>query len=371
MKLKLKATQEQIELIKMIGSRNLTESRKAQDMLAAFIAEVISKVLAQAGTASLIYTDSTFNEDDDPSIPLELFYDQNETQWVTVWSQAIAGGLPTSQVSGVAELKVSTYRLDSAVSFAKKYARKSRLDVISKAVERMAQEILVKQERNAWAVIMRAVSEARTNGNLHILECLTENVFQLDDMNTLMTLIRRFNTSWASGTPTSLDSFGLTDLFVSPEIKEQIRAFAYEPMNTRAGTMTSSGATAVPLPDSIREQIYRNVGTSEIYGVNIHDLNELGLSQKYNTLFQTFAGALGVGKNSTEFVSANDEALIGFDLGRECFIRPLAQNADNGGTVVSHPDDQWVIRSEKAGFYTAIEEGRLCLDGRGVCALVV
>ena len=65
----------------------------------------------------------------------------------------MAGGLPTSQVEGVKEMKISTYRLDSAISFLKKYARKSRLDVVSKAIERMANEILVKQDRNAWAVV--------------------------------------------------------------------------------------------------------------------------------------------------------------------------------------------------------------------------
>ena len=56
--------------------------------------------------------------------------------------------------AGNAELKIATYKLDSAVSFLKKYARKSRLDVVSKGIERMANEILVKQDRNAWAVIL-------------------------------------------------------------------------------------------------------------------------------------------------------------------------------------------------------------------------
>ena len=370
MKLKLKATQQQLDLIKTIGSKDTIESRKAQEMLAAFISEVIQKVLLQAGTASAIYTDSTFNEDDDPSIPLDLFYDQNSTRYVTVWSQAIAGGLPTSQIEGVAEMKISTYRLDSAVSFAKKYARKSRLDIISKAVERMAQEILIKQERNAWAVICRALGEATSGGNDHVIGATTQDVFQLDDMNRLMTLIRRLNTSWASGTPANLDAYGLTDLFCSPEVKEQIRAFAYEPMNTRAGTVASSGATAVPLPDNIRTEIYKNAGTSEIYGVSITDLNELGISQKYNTLFGTFATAT-MGATGGAFSTSVDEVIFGFDLSRECFIRPLAQNADNGGTVTTHVDDQWVVRSDKAGFYTAIEEGRICIDGKGVCGLVL
>ena len=71
--------------------------------------------------------------------------------------------MPSSHVEGMSELKIATYRLDSAVSFNKRYARKARLDVVSKAVERMAQEVLVKQERNAWAVIMKGLAEASTD----------------------------------------------------------------------------------------------------------------------------------------------------------------------------------------------------------------
>ena len=376
MKLKLKATEQQMELIKAIGSRDLSESRKAQEMLAGFIAQVIGKVLLQASTVNAIYSDLPYNEDDDPSIPLELFYDQTNTQWVTVWSQAIAGGLPTSQLEGVAEMKISTYRLDSAVSFLKKYARRSRLDVIAKAVERMAQELLIKQERNGWAVILRALAEASTNSSKHLVTANTLGVFQLDEMNRLMTLLRRMNTSWAGGTPTSLDSYGLTDLFVSPEIKEQIRSFAYNPMNTSAG-VTPAGGTAstvgIPLPEPMRQQIYNSAGMSEIYGVALHELNELGLSQKYNTLFAAYSPGSVAPPNTGKatFDATLHQVLVGFDLGRECFFRPIAQNADNGASITTMVDDQWVIRSEKAGYYTALEEGRICIDAKGVCGIVV
>ena len=378
MKLKLKATQEQMELIKAIGNKDVTESRKAQDMLAAFIAGVVSKVLLQASTLSPIYTDLPYNEDDDPSIPLDLFYDQTRTQWVTVWMQNLAGGLPTSQVEGVAEMKIATYRLDSAVSFAKKYARRSRLDVIAKAVERMAQEILIKQNLNGWAVILRALAEASTNSLGHTVRTTTRQVLLLSDISKLITRMRRLNTSWNGGTPTVLDSVGVTDLFVSPEIKEQIRAFAYNPMNTRAGPAGTEGtphgsSVGIPLPDAMREEIYRNAGAVEIYGINLSDLNELGVSQTYNQLFGTFATgniATGTSGSAEAFVYTTHEVLVGFDLSREAFVRPVAQNAESGATVTTMTDDQWVVRSDKAGYYTSIDEGRCCLASAGVCGII-
>jgi hypothetical protein len=316
----------------------------------------------QAGTASAIYSDAPYDEDDNPSLPLDLWFDQGQ-DYVTVWSQNVAGGLPSSTVEGFSELKVSTYRLDSAVSFLKRYARRGRLDVVSKAVERMSNEVLVKQERNAWAVVLKALAEARTpavgnnngvNGG-HIETAATAGTFQLSDLNSLMTLVKRINTSYAGGTTT--DSYGLTDLFVSPEIKADIRAFAYQPF-------TTTGAAGTNLPDNVREEIYRNAGTESLYGVTIHELVELGVGQKYSALFNAFKGAQA-------FNSVTQELAIGLDLSKEAFIRPLARQAESGGTFTVLPDDQFVARSEKTGFYGSLEEGRVCIDARAIVGLLV
>ena len=72
MKLKLKETPEQIELIKALGSKSPAEAAQAAEAFAAFIAPVAQKVLAQAGTAGLIYRDSLYDEDDSPIIPLDV-----------------------------------------------------------------------------------------------------------------------------------------------------------------------------------------------------------------------------------------------------------------------------------------------------------
>ena len=203
-------------------------------------------------------------------------------------------------------MKIATYRLDSAVSITKKYARQARLDVVSKLIERMSQEVLLKQERNAWAVALHALANASTSSvtaasvgitdlatGSHVIPAYEQNKFQLSDLNKLMTLNKRINSSWADGTPDAAYSSGITDLYVSPEIKEQIRAFAYQPMNT---VQAPSGTSSVPLPDNIRTDIFNAAGMQEIYGVNIVELNEFGTSQKYNDLFKEFAGTNVIGR---------------------------------------------------------------------------
>lgn len=364
MKLKLKNTPEQVELIKAMGSKDVAVAREASEAFAAFIGPVVQKVLSQAGTASSIFTDSEFDEDDSPSFPLDLYHNADAGH-VSVWSQSAAGGIPTSELSGMSELKVSTYRLDSAVSFLKRYARRARLDVVGKAVERMAQEILVKQERNAWAVVLKALAEASTKGLFHVIGGGTSAAFTLADLNNLMTRTKRINVSFANGTPSDFSSKGLTDLFVSPEVMGNIRSFAYNNVTN----------TSTDLPAGVREEIYRNAGLAEIYGVSLHELVELGKSKKYNTLYGTFAGtsrpiAAG-GDTAGTFATASHQVIVGVDLGREAFVRPVARQAESGGTFHAIPDDQFSARAEKAGFYGFLEEGRVCLDARAVVGLVI
>lgn len=354
MKLKLKNTAEQIELVKAMGSRDTAVAAEANQAFAAFLGPVVAKVLMQAATASAIYTDLPYDEDDRPSIPLDLWFDGGEG-YTTTWSQSVAGGLPTSTVEGFSEMKVATYRLDSAVSFLKRYARRGRLDVVSKAVERMSNEVLIKQERNAWAVALKTLAES---GN--VLNPGSGTVFTLDMLNKLMTQVKRINRSYAGGTTT--DAYGLTDIFLSPEVKEDIRAFAYQPVSV---TTTSNTLPSVltNLPEGVREDIYRNAGTQEIYGVAIHDLIELGTTQKYNSLFAEFY--------TGTFTGSSDEILVGLDLTKDAFVRPVARQAESGGTFTALPDDQFVTRSEKIGFYGFLEEGRACVDSRAVHGLVL
>lgn len=370
--IKLKQTAEQLELVKAIGSKNVDTSREAMAAFSNAIGPVIGQVLSQAGTASLIFNDQSFLEGDSPSYPLDLYFGEN-AGYITVWSNSTQpGGLPTSEIYGAAEMKVHTYRLDSAVSFLKKYARKNNLNILEKALERMINETLIKQELQAWSVLLMALGQATTpvNGTAtkHTVAAGTSGLFILADLSKMITLSRRINHSYAEGTAVAPYSKGITDLFVSPEIKEQIRAFAYNPMNTR-GVPNSDESTVLGLPDNIREEIYRSAGTSELFGINITDLNELGAGYKYNALFGTFAQT-GIAPGSGNFSAATNEILVGVDLTKQACLR-FVETDNSGSTFTTMPDDQFLVRAEKVGFYGYLEEGRVVLDSRALMGLVV
>jgi hypothetical protein len=387
MKLKLKNTPEQVELIKAIGSRDQNVAREASEAFAAFLGPVIEKVLLTAGTASQIYVDSAYDEDDSPSYPLDLYHGEGEGH-VTVWSQHMAGGLPTSQVEGMREIKIATYRLDSAVSFNKRYARRARLDVVSKALERMAQEVLIKQERNAWSVILKALNDADTGGTKHVLNTDEAGKFGLADLNALMVHNTRLNESFSGHTPVAPYSNGITDLYVSPEVMSMVRAFAYNPTNTSGAHTAGADKYGQNLPDDIRSEIYRSAGMSSIYGVNLNELVELGKGKKYNTLFNDLAIAnadnatYAVGDNlytelnAASWNAANHQLLVGVDNSKGAFIRPVARQHDyqGNGTFTALPDEQFNMygsRVEKTGFYGFLDEGRICIDARAIAGLLL
>ena len=161
MKITLKRTPEQVELVKAMASRNRTVAYEAQVALAEFIGPVLAEVLNQAPTVSNLFNSLQFDADDNPSIPLDLYYDIADEDYVRVWSQSHAGGLPSNQVLPTAsELKLATYTLDAAVDFDRRYAAKSRMDVVGKTFTRVAQEILLKQERTSATLLMTSLAGA-------------------------------------------------------------------------------------------------------------------------------------------------------------------------------------------------------------------
>jgi hypothetical protein len=356
-----------------MASKNRAVAYEAQVALAEFIGPVLAEVINNAPTLSNLFTTLQFNADDNPSIPLDLYFDISDEDYITVYSQSVAGGLPQNQVLPTAsEMKIATYTLDSALSFDRRYAAKSRMDVVSKTFTRMAQEILLKQEKTSANLILTALANAVTNGKDHIITAGTSGRFLLDDLNRLFTLAKRINTSFNGGTPVNRASRGVTDLLVSPEVVQELRSMAYNPINAKGAggvALTSNDArgNGIAAPESMRTDIYNSAGIPEFYGVSIMEMNELGVRQKFNTVF---AGVAGAGSTTAQTFNANKEIIIGLDRGRESLIRAVATDSENGSEFSLTADDQYSIRQSKIGYFGSLEEGRMVLDNRALVGVI-
>ena len=383
MNITLKRTEEQLELVKAMASKDRDVAYEAQAALAEFIAPVLAEVIQQAPTLSNMFKTLSFTADDNPSIPLDLYFDIADEDYIEIWSQNAPGGLPSNQVAPTTqELKFTTYRLDSALSFDKKYVARSRMDVLSKTFTRMAQELLLKMETTSANMILAALAVAETNGVSHSLVNTTKGRILLHDFNKLLTVSKRIHTSFTGGTPTGGVS-GVTDLIVSPEVVENLREMAYNPVNTRgldstqtvpktaldggempAHTIDNSGAGVIPATDSMRDAIYSNGGIPEFYGINIQESLEFGPGAKYTKVWRSLLNT-GTPITQSSVDAADDDLILGIDRSRaDMMVRAVATDADNGSELSLVPDDQFVSRQQKVGYYGSLEEGRMILDNR-------
>ena len=225
---------------------------------------------------------------------------------------------------------------------------------------------------------MGTLADAQTNDKTHVIHSATAGRFLLADLNALMTRSKRVNTSFDGGTPERRGR-GITDLVCSPEVVEELRSMAYNPINNKGvGSTTPDGSNAgVAAPDSVREQLFTNAGIPEFYGVSIMEINELGVGQKFNTIFNTLASGKGFNDphsgGSPEFVAASEEIVIGLDLvaGRDAMLRAVATDPDSNADFSLVADDQYSVRQKKIGYFGSVEEGRMIVDNRVLFGVIV
>jgi len=381
MNITLKRTPEQIELIQAMGSKNRDTAYEAQVALAEFIGPVINEVVNNAPTLSNLFTPLQFNADDNPSIPLDIYYDVSDEDYINVYSTHAPGGLPTNQVTPThSEMKVATYKLDTAVSFDKKYASRSRLDVVSKSFTRAAQEILMKQERTSGNLLLGAVANGSTTVNAsakkHVIRSAQDGRFLLDDLNQMTTRAKRIRPSWIGGTPVGGNA-GLTDLIVSPEVVASLREVAYNPINTReadaSAASTANAGTAAP--DSVRAPMFTAAGTPEFYGISVMEIHELGPNTKFQNIWVALSTSASMDANpndsnqGAEQADAADDFALGIDRSRDAFVKAIAVDTETGSEFNLVADDQYSVRQAKVGWFGSIEEGRVVLDDRAMVGL--
>ena len=380
MKITIKRTEDQLALVRAMGSNNREEAYEAQAAVADLLGPVVSEVINNAPTVGNLYTSLSYGEDDNPSLPLDLFHDITDEDYIQVYSQQVAGGLPYSQVFPAHnELKFSTYTLDSALAFDRKYVRKARLDVVSKTFTRMAQEVLLKQTKTAFNVLATALVKGQgtsATAGSQIIGSTTENRFVLDDFNRLITKSKRINSSFNGGTPVGGAKSGITDLLVSPEMVEQLRSMAYNPINTiDADGGTPTGNDGQVAPDVLRQELFSAAGLPSFYGINIMEINQMGINQTFNKLFAAVVTAEGAtvegGGNTGTFAQASDEIVIGIDRSKDALIRPVVIGEGSPSELQVLVDDQFSVRQNKIGYYGKVEEGRICIDDRALIGLAV
>ena len=154
-------------------------------------------------------------------------------------------------------------------------------------------------------------------------------------VSLLKTVMRRN----AGGNSGSLNRGRLTDLYLSPEALEDIRNWGLDQVD-----------------EVTRREIYLasddGAAITRVFGVNLHDMDELGEDQEYQKFFTDQLGGA--------VESSDKELVVGLDLSAsDSFIMPIKQD-------VQIYEDDTLHRHQRAGFYGWAEIGFAVLDNRRI-----
>ncbi len=376
MKIKLKEKPEQVALIKAMGSSDEETSQKAMKVFANLVGPLAKKVLDETNIIDSLYDTISVGEFEPRTIPLDDFYNVDKPDYVRVTFSSQPGDLAYSQLTGADDIPFTTFTVTSAIAMYRKYLKAGRVQHAENGIRKMLNEVRFKMKRQGIQPILDSVANTQTNDKFHVTRSSAANQFTLADFNKLETLAARIITSALGGTPNNSGARGITDMIMSPEMVEQIRAIAYEPMNTR-GSPDSAESTAIPAPDSVRESVYSAAGIPSIYGTNIIQMIEMGVGQDFNTIFDGFAGSNAyddhTGGGTSVFDAANEEFVLGINRSVDVngLVKVEISDSESGSTFNALPDNQFVAREGKVGFYGQMEAGYLSVEPRNIFALIV
>lgn len=357
MKVVINATPEQIELLKLTGSRDRSKAWPAMEAFASILAPVVQIVLDKSSTVRSIYTVKNLAENDNAEFPLDVFFNEKDND-IRVHFQPRPGGMPTSHMANLETVIVPTAMYQAEVSWQNKFARYGRLDVIASYIHKLGQALIRKEEINGWSVLLDAAATANTNGLSHVLtSTTTDGVFHIDLLNQLLNRSKRLNTSIDQGTASNAPQ-GVTDIFLSIEAMGDVRAMSYNPVNVKGAVVTPPGAgdSSIALPEDLRKEILAGAGMPVLMGLMLHEMNEFGSGFSYNKLFKSFY--------SGSFTEASQQIVFGVDRSRDSNVMPV-----KGDMMVIN--DIFNNRTDKSGVLAQEDIGFACLDNRAVVTGII
>ena len=241
------------------------------------------------------------------------------------------GRVPERSVEGD-YVAIPTYSITSSIDFLLRYAREARWDIAARAMQVMEAGFTKKMNDDGWHTILAA----GVDRNILVYDGdATAGMFSKRLVSLMQTVMRRN----AGGNTGSAGLGRLTDLYVSPEALEDIRNWGLDQID-----------------EVTRREIYSapegGAPITRVFGVNLHDLDELGEGQEYQTFFTgSLSGA----------VQASDlELVVGLDQSsNDSFVMPVRQ-------TLEVYEDPTLHRQQRAGFYGWAEIGFGVLDNRRV-----
>lgn len=326
-------TQEMREALARAGSNDESVALAASHELAIALTLPLRQGVMNGANSDGIWSDEVYPPGNNHiEYPLDFLSPGTEKDYVA-YAIPNQGKIPEFAVQGD-YVMVPIYDVGASIDCNLKFARDARWDVQSRMLQVLEAMFLRKNNDDAWHTLL-AAAQGRS---LSVYDdAATAGFFTKRLLALAITVMRRY----AGGNYTS--SVGkLTDVWGSPEVAEDVRSW-----------------DLTQVDDVTRRQIFMSgegeVSVTRIFGVNLHVLDELGVSQVYQNYYtDTLGGSLPGSKT---------ELLIGLDLSNnDSFLHPISQPLEVF-------EDKTLHRQRRQGWYGWLSHGYSVMDERRTLVL--
>ncbi len=319
-----------IELIKRSGSADKVIALEAQHELATALEQPLRKGVLVGDVLDGIFERLSMEPGTSVEFPLDLLAPGTENEHVA-YTNPGHGRIPERAVEGD-YVMVPTYTVASSIDYLLRYAREARWDVVGRAMQVLEAGFVKKMNDDGWHTLLAA----GVDRNILVYDGDAADGQFTKRLISLMKTVMRRNAGGNSG---SLSRGKMTDLYLSPEALEDIRNWGVDQVD-----------------EVTRREIYQAgddaSAITRIFGVNLHDMDEMGENQEYQKFF---SNQLAASLNGTD-----PELVVGIDrTANDSFIMPIKQD-------VQIFEDDALHRHQRAGFYGWAEVGFAVLDNRRI-----
>ena len=317
-----------LSLLKQSGSPDKAVALEAQHEIAKALQEPLRQGVLVGDILGNIFESVVMEPGTTSEFPLDLLAPGEEDEFVA-YTNPGHGRIPERQVEGD-YVMVPTYSVTASIDWLLRYAREARWDIVGRAMQVLEASFVKKINDDGWHTVLAA----GVDRNIMVYDAdATAGQFTKRLVSLMKTVMRR-NGGGNSG---SLVRSRLSDLYLSPEALEDIRNWQVDQIDeiTRREIFTAADG-----------------GITRLFQVNLHDIDELGESQEYQSFFTS--------QLSGSLQGSDLELVVGLDLSnRDSFIMPVKQE-------VQIFEDDNLHRHQKAGLYGWAELGFAVLDNRRV-----
>jgi hypothetical protein len=319
-----------ISLLRKSGDADINVASAAQREFAKALELPLRKGVLVGNILGNIFETINVEAGSTTEYPLDLISPGLEGEHVA-YTNPGHGRIPERSVEGD-YVMIPTYSITSSVDYLLRYAREARWDIVGRAMQVMEAGFTKKMNDDGWHTLLAA----GVDRNILVYDAdATAGLFSKRLVSLMQTVMRRNS----GGNSASVGRGRLTDLYVSPEALEDVRNWGLDQVDevTRREIYTASEGGA-PI--------------TRIFGVNLHDLDELGEGQEYQNFFvNSLSGS----------VQASDlELVVGLDQStNDSFVMPMKEQ-------LQVFEDPTLHRQQRAGYYGWAELGFGVLDNRRV-----